>query len=649
MDSLYDLEEFSGFHGQDTELSSTASSASSSGRVGQRRRHDRERRREQRHHRWRSQRYLPVPPQQQPGRAEEEEEDSRRDYTRRQEASVRTLRLRQHHHQDRPSHHPTTLPIDDSRSNKAFPVDIDNDDEDEAAGHAGVADEEDYFPSAISGFHNTQAEDLRQPGFSPLTPAQDTAAAASTSSLAAATVLSTSPVLQPRMKEAELLADPRNRLLDLVITNTAASVTLGEIEQAMQWSTRYEPMYGELREYLQSYQSIFVVSPVDDRVRLRRLFSIRTAEALRESRQSTHSLSPQHPQRSSRSRLSRRSGRDAASAVMQQRSASGVTDRRSGKPNLPSAEALASHIGSVSYSCVGEHLHLDVLETVYRRRGYDSAMMHTVLHVTSESDFHLFVFSSGAVVWWGMDRKDHWMVEDDFLSESTHIVEGVEHRYVQSEIDALFPIWCSYEVDERCDDLQIVSLLGIQPSAVKPALERLSKVLCFDHYLVPANEPARSLVMLTFSHSLGRSARVDYFEYVTKWSHRHVLSIPAEFSGLLDYFSTKRRIAKLEGEVEVAQLAIQSIRDTPEVLWEVPWLQAYYDMVEQQNTIQSRLSWFVSRSDTLLEQLSHIKVRRHCLFMLGSDVFLIVILILDVMFMTSRLVAKMYFKVDEDD
>lgn len=331
-----------------------------------------------------------------------------------------------------------------------------------------------------------------------------------------------------------------------------------------------------------------------------------------------------------------------------QRSSS-AADRRSGKPSLPSAEVLAAHIGSVSYSCIGEHMRLDILETVYRRRGYGTAMMHGVLHVTSEKAFDLFLFSSGAVVWWGMDRKDHWMVEDDFLAEATHIADGVEHRYVQSEIVALFPIWCSYEVDEQCDDLQIASPLGIQPAGVKPSLERLSKVLCFDHYLVPINEPARSLVMLTFSHSLGRSARVDYFEFVTKWSHRHILSIPPEFSGLLDYFSTKRRIAKLVGEIEVAQLAIQSIHDTPEVLWEVPWLQAYYDVVEQQNTAQSRLSWFASRSDTLLEQLSHIKARRHRLFMLGSDVFLIVILILDVMFMTSRLVAKMYFKVEEDD
>ncbi|KPI90186.1 hypothetical protein ABL78_0704 [Leptomonas seymouri] len=486
--------------------------------------------------------------------------------------------------------------------------------------HATTAD---VVPSAL--LWNPHPPPLA-PAQSPPRPQQDSSAVADT--FTSPLTAPPAAAVGPRMKEAELLADPRNRLLDLVISNTSASVTLGEIEQAMKWSTRYEPMYGPLQEYLQSYQSIFVVSPVDDRVRLRRLFSIRTWQQQRHT---------SHP------RLGRRSGREAAA-----RRSSSAADRRSGKPSLPSAEALAAHIGSVSYSCVGEHLCLAPLETVYRRRGYDTAMMHSVLHVTSENDFHLFLFSSGAVVWWGMDRKDHWMVEDDFLSQSSHISEGVEHRYTQSEIDALFPIWCSYEVDEQCSNMQIDSPLGIQPAAVKPALERLSKVLCFDHYLVPANEPARSLVMLTFSHSLGSSARVDYFEYVTKWSHRLILSIPPEFSGLLDYFSTQRQVAKLEGEIEVAQLAIQSIHDTPEVLWEVPWLQAFYNVAEQQNTAQSRLSWFASRSDTLLEQLSHIKARRYRLFMLGSDVFLIVILILDVMFMTSRLVAKMYFKVEED-
>ncbi|KAK7201104.1 putative ACR, YagE family [Novymonas esmeraldas] len=446
----------------------------------------------------------------------------------------------------------------------------------------------------------------------------------------------TSPLLllRPRMQEADAPADPRNRLLDLVITNATASITLAEMEQAMAWDAQYAGMYGPLQEYLQSYQSIFVVSPVDDRVRLRRLFSVRTNALTREGRRSS----------ASRQRYGRRTAQEGS-----QRSHS-AADRRSGKPSLPSAEALAAHIGSVSYSCVAEHLDLEALETVYHRRGYKTEVVHAVLHVSSENSFDLFIFAGGAVVWWGMNRTDHWMVDDDFLSSTNYLVDGVVHRYAQADIDALYPIWCSYELDELCEVVvESASPLGFQSVEVELALDRLAKVLCFDHYLVPASEPARSLVMLTFSHSLGRSARVDYFEYVTKWSHRHILSIPAEFSGLLDYFSTKRRIAKLEGEIAVAQLAIQSIHDAPEVLWEVPWLQGYFDMAEQQNTAESRLSWFTSRSDTLLEQLSHIKGRRYRLFMLGSDVFLIVILILDVMFMTSRLVAKMYFKVDEDD
>ncbi|GET90827.1 hypothetical protein, conserved [Leishmania tarentolae] len=440
-------------------------------------------------------------------------------------------------------------------------------------------------------------------------------------------------LLPPRMQETEMPADPRTRLLDLVITNTTASITLAEMEQEMQWNAQYAATYGELREYLQSYQSIFVVSPVDDRVRLRRLFSIRTNGLARESRRSTQHSSPL----SSRQRHGRRSGRDAAYR------AQSAADRRTGKPSLPSAEALAAHIGSVSYSCIAERLDLDALETVYHRRGYKTEIAHSVLHVSSESCFDLFLFSNGAVVWWGMERKNHWMVDDDFLSASNHLLEGVVHRYLQADIEALFPIWCSYELDEQCELAQVPSTLGFRPLAVEPALDRLAKVLCFDHYLVPAREPLRSLVMLAFSHSLCRSAGVDYFEHVTKWSHRHILSTPAEFTGLLDYYSTKRRISRLEGEIAVAQLAIQSAHDIPEVLWEEPWLQGYYDLAEQQNTTESRLSWFTSRSDTLLEQLSHIKGRRYCLFMLGSDVFLIVLLMLDVIFMTSRLVAKMYF------
>ncbi|KAG5498718.1 hypothetical protein JKF63_03006 [Porcisia hertigi] len=450
------------------------------------------------------------------------------------------------------------------------------------------------------------------------------------------------PSCRLSMQESEMPADPRTRLLGLVMANATAGITLAEMQQQMNWNAEYAATYGPLLEYLQSYQSIFVVSPVDDRVRLRRPFHVHTTARSQNDRRPAYAASSRVSPWPAHQRHGRRTDRYVGHPLPS------VGERRSGKLFLSSAEALAAQIGSVSYSCVAERLNLGALEAVYHRRGYKTEIVHSVLHVSSEHVFDLFLFSNGTVVWWGMDRKDHWIVDDDFLSPTNRLLEGVEHRHAQAEIDALFPIWCSYELDTPSHAMSASSPLGLSPLEIGPAVDRLAKALCFDHYLVPISDPLHSLVMLTFSHSLGRSARVHYFEFVTKALHDDIMSIPAEFSGLVEYYSTKRRIARIEGELAEERLAIQSIHDTPDVLWEAPWLQGYYDMAEKQNTTESRLLWLTSRCDTLLEQLIHIKGRRHRLFMLGSDVFLIVLLLLDVLFMTSRLVSKLYFKVESE-
>lgn len=438
---------------------------------------------------------------------------------------------------------------------------------------------------------------------------------------------STDALLDPQDNAASVAGagampeDPRNRILGLILDSPFFGLAMSEIERLMEWAAVYKVTYGSLEEYLHSYQSIFVISPLDDEVRLRRNF---TKQLITDAHRSKAggSVSNSYPRRR-------------------------MSSSRTLKTSMPNAETLAAHIGSVSYSCVADEFDLDVLETVYRRRGYQVRLLYEVLHVFCADKFDLFAFPSGVVVWWGMNRQHHWMVEDDFLNPSTYLADAMQRRYTQTAIESLFPIWCSFETDEQYGALGSSTSLGMRSTSVEAALERFAKVLCFDHYLIPSREPERGLVMLTFSHSLGRSARVDYFEFVTQSSHRHVLSISDQLRGLLDYFSTKRQISKMEGELQVAQLAIQTIKDTPEVLWEMPWLNAYYEMTDEQNCANQRLTFFVSRSDALLQQLSHIKARRHRLFMLGSDVFLIVLLILDVLFMTSRLVVKMYFKVEE--
>ncbi|KAH9579715.1 protein of unknown function DUF155 [Trypanosoma melophagium] len=393
-----------------------------------------------------------------------------------------------------------------------------------------------------------------------------------------------------RMKY-EAPEDPRNHIINVIINSPTGSVTLQSIREALQWDEQFAATNGTVLDYLQGYQSIFAVSPVDDRVTLRQP-------------------------------LQRTKGRRAI------RGPRGY-------------HAISSRIGSISYSYVANGFDVDALAAIYKRRGYEASLIFDVLHVSSQRVFDLFLFPYGVVVWWGLNRRDHWIVEDDFLSSGcSYVSEAIKERYSQKNIDELFPFWCSYESDEQYD--------SSSASTRKDALDRFATNLCFDHYLVPDVNPLRTQIMLTVSYSLGRTAVVDFFDSMTQKLQKQVLSIPSDIRGLLDYFSTRRQIAHLEGEIHLSIVAITALRDTPEFLWEMPWLDEYYELTEKHNSLDQLLSWYCAKSDALLQQLANIKTRHFRLFMLGSDVFLILLLVIDVCFIMLRFVLRLYFPLEEE-
>lgn len=389
-----------------------------------------------------------------------------------------------------------------------------------------------------------------------------------------------------------MLDDPRNLIINMIIHSSHGSVQLQSIYKHLDWENSYEKKYGTVGEYLQGYHSIFVVSPIYDRVTLCR----------------------------------------PVIASLQK------TNRRRHRSQKQSEEELvAAHIGSISCSCVAETIVIEDLLAVYRRRGFDADIRHNVLQVQCKNVFDLFIFENGVIVWWGMNRRDHWIVEDDFFSaDQGPVLPALRSPFASEDIHALFPNWCSYEVDESYLPLKVDDKVS----------ERFSKMLCFDHYRVPSVEPDRSDVMLTVSYCIGRSACIDYYEHVTQFLHKS-LSVPIDFTGIIDYFASRKMVGRLEGELQVTHMALMALNDTPDFLWEMPWLQAFYDLTELQCTAQLRLSWFAARGDALLEKISSIKNRRHRLFMLASDVFLILLLVFDVFCLTTRLVVNLYFKAHE--
>ncbi|CUF24827.1 transmembrane protein, putative [Bodo saltans] len=379
--------------------------------------------------------------------------------------------------------------------------------------------------------------------------------------------------------------DPRQIIEGMIVESGQISIPFDEIERDLRWSELYEDFYGTIHEYLQSYQAIFVVSPIADSVALR-------------SQMTTVNKG-----------------------------------RRSTKPQR--RQVMSRQVGSVSYCSIAESFELAGLEQLYRNRGYSVIRNDEMLQVTSPGCLDLFVLANGVVVWWGADRPNHWVVDDDFLTDTSTVNQKyASERHWQADIDELFPTWCTFEYDS----------MSVDKSAVdEAALLRFNEKLCFDHYLIPSEEPMRSQVMMAVSFSLGRAAKVDYLEHVTRASQKAVLDVPSDVHSLMDYFSAHKKIAKLEGELRITSMTITTLHDTPEFLWEMPYLRGYFVMAENQNSVEARRDWFLARADALFEKLKSIQARRHRLFMMSSDVFLIVLLVLDVVAMLMRLSMAMYF------
>ncbi len=374
--------------------------------------------------------------------------------------------------------------------------------------------------------------------------------------------------------------NPVKVIENMIIESGQHSIPLEAIEKVLRWEENYDE---SLRSYLQGYQSLFIVSPVDDVVALRQL-SLDT------------------------------------------------TSRRTMKPKK--RQTLSHAVKSISYSSIAESFDLAMLESIYENRGLEVNNSAGVLHVHC-SKFNLFVFSMGCVVWWGQDREDHWIVDEDFLSDNAIVVRAIRERHWQKDITELFPIWCTYQ--ER---------YGME--LTEEGIEAFTEHLPFDHYIVPEKQPQRAQVMLAVSCALARSAKVDFLEYITVSSSTRVMGVSDEPRTMWEYFATKTEIAKMEGELRTVQVMMTALQDIPEAMWEMFFLRPFFVLANQQNSVERRLEWFLARSEALFEQLENIKRRRHRLFMLSSDVFLIALLVVDVVVLSLRLIVKMFFSAEPE-
>jgi uncharacterized Rmd1/YagE family protein len=369
-------------------------------------------------------------------------------------------------------------------------------------------------------------------------------------------------------------------------------VTFDDICADLKWHDRYEKFFGSLGDYLRQYTSVFVVSPVENVVALR--------------------------------------------------TRGDTLQRRSVKPQKKREHVS---VGSISYSSVGDSFDLDGIFELYERRGFECTTYPGIVHVQDRT-FDMFLTVTGVAVWWGMSRRDHWVVEQDFLTENSEARAFVGHPHmiarnlplICSAYDRLFPVWCTYEV---INDERMRSMYHGQELEEK-LLETFKASIEFDHYSIPGTAALGVGVMMAVSCSLARAAKVDYLELITQKSRDDVVTIPQAHRSLWKYFEIRRCNNVIEGELRLQQLAVTQLTDTPEFLWDMPWLQPYFNVTEEQNSVGVRATWFAEQLDALLQKLQLINERQHRLFMMSSDMFLIALLVLDVLSLLTRLAVHLF-------
>ena len=365
---------------------------------------------------------------------------------------------------------------------------------------------------------------------------------------------------------AEVHQPPSNPLHDIVqqlMHSDAGILAIVELDHLLKWQEKYEVHFGPLNEFVEVYPAVLMLHPVTQRV------------ALREAAMFQKARRPTKP------------GMRPA----------GVGSGTAGGDDSTNNLDLLQKIGHVSYSRVAFEFDVEELEGRYRRRGFTvSRPADDVVSVRLGAEFTVYLFDHGTAVWWGKHRRDHWLLDEDFLraapkrkkplvggettsaltvagktshvpkpnqmrvvqktSQMKHAGGGTRHvppvphsaklpeargssqdqplsvedvsaasvlceddgvRLPQDVIDALFPVWVTYEIDESAEAMR--NPLG------SLATSRFAESVAFDHFVIPRGAE-QERIQVAVSCALAECARTDHVEYVAKRLSKAVLTNP---------------------------------------------------------------------------------------------------------------------------
>ncbi|KNH07204.1 hypothetical protein XU18_2101 [Perkinsela sp. CCAP 1560/4] len=437
--------------------------------------------------------------------------------------------------------------------------------------------------------------------------------------------------------------------------------SIQKVEANVLWRERFERNCGNIRDFLSS-RNIFAISGDNDCVTV--LKNIIRKAALNKKTDS-HSLGGV---------TNTPSGIAAALPIRKVGRTSIVSREKNRHKDVPLETA-----GKIAISCFCQGIDLEVMQRRFRQLDYSSDLSNKVLHVTNklshfsdsrkvsrsyakndrygihtpeshrkqwqeeaeqtavqiedtsnshscheygENDqanlqkFDLFVFSYGAVVWWGYSMQLYRTLEKEFNPTEHGQLPSCDSQYgnpikepcPKKYVKDLFPVWCTFEIvdrelvpDQRKYFETNQSLLSegalkmlysqdfpfslplYSNTAFLEALQR-------DHILLPVDLAA---VKQAISHALAQSAKLDIIEPGV----RDLLSIckplPVQIKEK-GYTNIKnRKVNQLKGQLFLLRMEIKSdseLFDEPEFFWEFPWFKQIFRIVRDDYGIESRIS-----------------------------------------------------------
>ena len=403
---------------------------------------------------------------------------------------------------------------------------------------------------------------------------------------------------------------PLNAIVSFLIT-APSGTRVPDLSIGIGWVDNYEEDYGDLAEFVATYQTLFTLSPTTDQIVLKMYQERPTNKPVKGS---------------------------SSGPTLSQANYAGVSRdsfRRPGRPGaLPPMYRGLRHLGSVGYSSVGEALDVELLDTVYRRRGMQTRVIaKEVVQVSDRNDFTLFAFDNGAIVWWGNDRADHWIVENDFYKMSSEAIRAaIKEPHYPHEIDALFPVWCSFTLKKY----------GAAANQTDNIAAKFEKDLAVDHFAIPADEEdSIEDFKLAISNALADAAKLDYYEHTLALMAKQANNLREVPQSVPLLYSSKPG-RKHQGELALNRVLLQDI-DESVFLWEHPWLKSFRDMTREQFSILQRLEYCDARFEAMTESLTLQDSTQHRLFMIKSEWILIAILAADMLLMLFRLIVTLYF------